>query len=303
MAAVTNTNNLTGLARAMVNHGWLSEDDAEGVWKRASQSGDSFVTELIKGRRFKSVQVAEFAAASDGFPYLDLYAMDHESLPQGLLDPKLVQKRRVLALYQRGNKLYVATSDPTHLQALDEVKFQTGQAVEPVVVEDDKLGKLIEKMGEANDNTMAVLNAEDLNLDFADEESAAAQQDTGGIEIDDAPVVRYLQKIMLDAINIGASDIHFEPYEKFYRIRYRRDGILSEIAQPPMAIKDKVASRIKVLSRLDISEKRVPHDGGAVEEPSLRFPGQHRAHAVWRKDRHAYSRSYQRAVGDRGAGV
>jgi type IV pilus assembly protein PilB len=262
MAAVTNTNNLTGLARAMVNHGWLSEDDAEGVWKRASQSGESFVTELIKGKRFKADQVAEFAAISFGYPFLDLNAMDAENLPQGVLDPKLVQKRRVIALYQRGNKLYVATSDPTHLQALDELKFQTGQAVEPVVVEDDKLGKLIPKAGEADDNTMAVLNAEDLNLDFADEEStAAAQQDTGGIEIDDAPVVRYLQKIMLDAINQGASDIHFEPYEKYYRIRYRRDGILSEVAQPPMAIKDKVASRIKVLSRLDISEKRVPQDG------------------------------------------
>ncbi|MDP1644755.1 MAG: type IV-A pilus assembly ATPase PilB [Thiobacillus sp.] len=261
MAALTNTNNLTGLARAMVNHGWLSEDDAEGVWKRASQSGDSFVTELIKGRRFKADQVAEFAAISFGFPFLDLNAIDAENLPQGVLDPKLVQKRRVIALYQRGNKLYVATSDPTHLQALDEVKFQTGQTVEPVVVEDDKLGKLIQKAGEADDNTMAVLNAEDINLDFADEESAAAQKDTGGIEIDDAPVVRYLQKIMLDAINLGASDIHFEPYEKYYRIRYRRDGVLSEVAQPPMAIKDKVASRIKVLSRLDISEKRVPQDG------------------------------------------
>jgi len=262
MAAVTNTNNLTGLARAMVNHGWLSEGDAEGVWTRASQSGESFVTELIKGKRFKADQVAEFAAVSFGFPFLDLNAMDAESLPKGLLDSKLVQKRRVLALYQRGNKLYVATSDPTHLQALDEVKFQTGQAVEPVVVEDDKLGKLIQKAAEVDDNTMAVLNAEDLNLDFADEESAAAaQQDTGNIEIDDAPVVRYLQKIMLDAINQGASDIHFEPYEKFYRIRYRRDGVLSEVAQPPMAIKDKVSSRIKVLSRLDISEKRVPQDG------------------------------------------
>jgi len=261
MAAVTNTINLTGLARAMVTHGWLTEDDAEGVWKRASQSGDSFVTELVKGQRFKAAQVAEFAAISFGFPYLDLNAMDAESLPQGLLDPKLVQKRRVVALYQRGNKLYVATSDPTHMQALDEVKFQTGQAVEPVVVEDDKLGKLIAKAGEAAENTMAVMNAEELNLDFADEESAAAQQDTGGIEIDDAPVVRYLQKIMLDAINQGASDIHFEPYEKYYRIRYRRDGILAEVAQPPMAIKDKIASRIKVLSRLDISEKRVPQDG------------------------------------------
>jgi type IV pilus assembly protein PilB len=261
MAAVTNTINLTGLARAMVNHGWLSEDDAEGVWKRAIQSGDSFITELIKGQRFKAAQVAEFAAISFGFPYMDLNAMDAESLPQGLLDPKLVQKRRVVALYQRGNKLYVATSDPTHQQALDEVKFQVGQAVEPVVVEDDKLGKLIQKAGEDDDNTMAVLNAEDLNLDFIDEETQAAQQDTGGIEIDDAPVVRYLQKIMLDAINQGASDIHLEPYEKYYRIRYRRDGILSEVAQPPMAIKDKVASRIKVLSRLDISEKRVPQDG------------------------------------------
>jgi type IV pilus assembly protein PilB len=261
MAAVTNTNNLTGLARAMINHGWLSEEDADGVGKRASQAGDSFVSELIKGKRFKADQIAEFAAISFGYPYLDLSAMDADNLPQGLLDAKLVQKRRVVALYQRGNKLYVATSDPTHLQALDEVKFQTGQAVEPVVVEDDKLSKLIQKVGDAADNTMAVLNAEDLDLDFTDEESAAAQQDSGGIEIDDAPVVRYLQKIMLDAINAGASDIHFEPYEKYYRIRYRRDGILAEVAQPPMAIKDKVASRIKVLSRLDISEKRVPQDG------------------------------------------
>jgi type IV pilus assembly protein PilB len=260
MAAVTNTNNLTGLARAMVNHGWLSEGDAEGVWKRASQSGESFVTELVRGGRYKAGQVAEFAAVSFGFPYLDLNSMDAESLPQGLLDPRLVQKRRVLALYQRGNKLFVATSDPTHLQALDEVKFQTGQAVEPVVVEDDKLGKLIDKAGETAESTLAVLNAEDLNLEFADEESTAVQ-DNGGIDIDDAPVVRYLQKIMLDAINLGASDIHLEPYEKYYRIRYRRDGILSEVAQPPMAIKDKVASRIKVLSRLDISEKRVPQDG------------------------------------------
>jgi type IV pilus assembly protein PilB len=261
MAALTNTLNLTGLARAMVNHGWLSEEDAEGAWKRASQAGESFVTELIRGRRFKADQIAEFASGSFGFPFLDLGAMDAESLPQGLLDPKLVQKHRVLALHQRGNKLYVATSDPTHLQALDEVKFQTGQAVEPVVVEDDKLGKLIEKIGQASESAQAVLNAEDLNLDFIDEEANQAQPDTGGVDIDDAPVVRYLQKIMLDAINAGASDIHFEPYEKYYRIRYRRDGILYEVAQPPMAIKDKVASRIKVLSRLDISEKRVPQDG------------------------------------------
>ena len=261
MAAVSMSNNLTGLARTMVNHDWLKESEAEAVWKRAAESGDSFVTELIKSKRFKADQIAEFASVSFGFPYLDLNAMDVGNLPPNLLDAKLIQKRRVIALFQRGNKLFVATSDPTNLQALDEVKFQTGQAVEPVVVEDDKLGKIIEQLGQATDDTMAVLNAEDLDLDFVDDEAAANQQDTGGIDIDDAPVVRYLQKIMLDAINVGASDIHFEPYEKYYRIRYRRDGILYEVARPPMAIKDKVSSRIKVLSRLDISEKRVPQDG------------------------------------------
>ena len=261
MAAVSLSNNLTGLARTMVNHDWLKESEAETVWKQASEAGESFVTALVRSKRFKADQIAEFASISFGFPYLDLNGMDIANLPPHILDPKLIQKRRVIALFQRGNKLFVATSDPTNLQALDEVKFQTGQAVEPIVVEDDKLGKIIDQLGQAADDTMAVLNAEDLDLDFVDDDQAAAQPDTGGIDIDDAPVVRYLQKIMLDAINCGASDIHFEPYEKFYRIRYRRDGVLYEVARPPMTIKDKVSSRIKVLSRLDISEKRVPQDG------------------------------------------
>lgn len=261
MAAVSISNNLTGLARTMVNHDWLKESEAETVWKQASESGDSFVTALVKSKRFKADQIAEFASVSFGFPYLDLNGIDIANLPPHLLDSKLILKRRVIALFHRGNKLFVATSDPTNLQALDEVKFQTGQAVEPIVVEDDKLGKIIDQFGQAADDTMAVLNAEELDLDFVDDDEAAAQQDTGGIDIDDAPVVRYLQKIMLDAINCGASDIHFEPYEKYYRIRYRRDGVLYEVARPPMTIKDKVSSRIKVLSRLDISEKRVPQDG------------------------------------------
>ena len=261
MAAVSLSNSLTGLARTMVNHDWLKESEAETVWRQASESGESFVTALVKSKRFKADQIAEFASVSFGFPYLDLNGIDVTNLPPHLLDSKLIQKRRVIALFQRGNKLFVATSDPTNLQALDEVKFQTGQAVEPIVVEDDKLGKIIDQLGQAADDTMAVLNAEELDLDFVDDDEAAAQQDTSGIDIDDAPVVRYLQKIMLDAINTGASDIHFEPYEKYYRIRYRRDGVLYEVARPPMTIKDKVSSRIKVLSRLDISEKRVPQDG------------------------------------------
>ncbi|KAB2312537.1 type IV-A pilus assembly ATPase PilB [Betaproteobacteria bacterium SCN2] len=263
MAAVTNPTHspLTGLARTLVAQGLLSEPDAESIWSKASSSGESFVTELLKGRRFRAIQIAEFAASAFGYPLFDLNAVDPESLPQGVVDAKLAQKRRMVALYKRGNKLFVGTSDPTNLQALDEIKFQTGLTVEPVVVEDDKLGRLVDKVADAADNTMAVLQAEDLNLEFADEEAADSTETTGGIEIDDAPVVRYLQKIMLDAINTGASDIHFEPYEKFYRIRYRRDGVLYEVAQPPLAIKEKIASRIKVISRLDISEKRIPQDG------------------------------------------
>ena len=263
MAAVTNPTHspLTGLARTLVAQGLLSEPDAESIWSKASSSGESFVTELLKGRRFRAIQIAEFAASAFGYPLFDLNAVDPESLPQGVVDAKLAQKRRMVALYKRGNKLFVGTSDPTNLLALDEIKFQTGLTVEPVVVEDDKLGRLVDKVADAADNTMAVLQAEDLNLEFADEEAADSAETTGGIEIDDAPVVRYLQKIMLDAINTGASDIHFEPYEKFYRIRYRRDGVLYEVAQPPLAIKEKIASRIKVISRLDISEKRIPQDG------------------------------------------
>ncbi len=264
MAAVTNTTHspLTGLARTLVSQGLLSEPDAESIWGKAAGSGDSFVTELLKGRGFKAIQIAEFAASAFGYPLFDLGAVDPESLPQGVLDPKLAQKRRMVALYKRGNKLFVGTSDPTNLQALDEVKFQTGLTVEPVVVEDDKLGKLVDKVADAADNTMSVLDTEDLNLEFADDAAAAeSSEGAGGVEIDDAPVVRYLQKIMLDAINTGASDIHLEPYEKFYRIRYRRDGVLYEVAQPPLAIKEKIASRIKVISRLDISEKRIPQDG------------------------------------------
>lgn len=263
MAAVTQSTQspLTGLAKTLVTQGWLSETEAETIWGKASASGEGFVAELVRAGRYKPRQVAELAAATFGYPMMDLDAIDPDALPVGILDTKLSQKRRIVALYKRGNKLFVGTSDPTNLQALDEVKFQTGLTAEPLVVEDDKLAKLIDKATDIADNTMAVLNAEDLNLEFTDEETAAEPADTGGIDIDDAPVVRYLQKIMLDAINTGASDIHLEPYEKFYRIRYRRDGILYEVAQPPLAIKDKVASRIKVLARMDIAEKRVPQDG------------------------------------------
>jgi type IV pilus assembly protein PilB len=260
MAAAFSTN-LTGLARSLVQKEWLPEADAEAIQTQANASGVGFVTQLIQSKKYSALQVAEFAAQSFGFPLLDLKAVDTEQLPKDVLDLKLVQKRRILALHQRGTRLFVAISDPTNLQALDDVKFQTSLTVEPIVVEDDKLGALLDKFIESSDTSLKSLDAEDLNLDFVDDDAARKSDEAAAAEVDDAPVVRYLQKIMLDAINGGVSDIHFEPYEKNYRIRYRTDGVLYEAAQPPLAIKEKIASRIKVISKLDISEKRVPQDG------------------------------------------
>lgn len=252
---------LTGLARALVSQQWLTEEEAEALMKHAKSGNESFVTQVINTKKIKALKLAEFAATQFGFPYFDLNAIDPEVIPKKILDPKLIHHRRVVALYQRGNRLSVAVSDPTNLQAIDEIKFQTNQAVDIIVVEDDKLGKLITQIGESENNTLASIDTEDLDLDFTDDEALAKANEAETPDIDDAPVVRYLQKILLDAINDGVSDIHFEPYEKFYRIRYRLDGILREVAQPPLAIKDKLSSRIKVISKLDISEKRVPQDG------------------------------------------
>lgn len=261
MSATSSPILLTGLARALVSQQWLTEEEAEALMKHAKNNNESFVTQVLNTKKIKALKLAEFAATQFGFPYFDLNAIDPEVIPKKALDIKLIQHRRVVALYQRGNRLSVAVSDPTNLQAIDEIKFQTNQAVDIIVVEDDKLGKLITQISESENNTLANLDTEDLDLDFTDDDAVAKANEAESADIDDAPVVRYLQKILLDAINDGVSDIHFEPYEKFYRIRYRLDGVLREIAQPPLAIKDKLSSRIKVISKLDISEKRVPQDG------------------------------------------
>jgi type IV pilus assembly protein PilB len=262
MASNPNPIILTGLARALVSQQWLTNDEAEAIMKEAKASNEQFVTQLLKSKKTTPIKLAEFAAVQFGFPYFDLNAIDPEVLPSKLLDSKLMQGRRVAALYQRGTKLAVGLSDPTNLQAIDDIKFQTSLTVEVIVVEDDKLGNLITQLSESANNTIANLAGDDeFELDVADDATQNAKNNEEAQEVDDAPIVRYLQKILLDAINDGVSDIHFEPYEKYYRIRYRLDGILREIAQPPLAIKDKLSSRIKVISKLDISEKRVPQDG------------------------------------------
>jgi len=260
MATHVATRNISGLARALAQQGVMSEHDAETLQSQAQTAGVTFVEQLLSGKRMTAQQLALFGSRAFGIPLLDLNSFDLEQLDKTYFDPKIAQTRRVLPLYKRGNRLYVATSDPANLQALEEVRFRTNLPVEPVVVEDDKLGQAIVKVVESNGTSLEELASLE-DIEVALEEGNAQETAVDDSEVEDAPVVKYIQKIMLDAISAGASDIHFEPYEKFFRVRYRIDGVLMEIAQPPLAIKDKVASRIKVISKLDIAERRVPQDG------------------------------------------
>ncbi len=262
MAAATISTALSGLARTLVQQGRLQEADAEAIQTQANGAGIAFVTQLIQTRKLAAQDVADFASQTFGYPLLDLAAVDADHIPRDLLPPKLMQERRALGLFKRGTRIFVAMSDPTNLQALDDIKFQTGMIVDPIVVEDDKLGKLLDKVSESASEKLDELVGEDVDMDLLEDEGAGGdKKEEAAVEIDDAPVVKYIQKVLLDAINAGVSDIHFEPFEKFYRIRYRLDGVLYEAGKPPLAIKDKIASRIKVISKLDISEKRVPQDG------------------------------------------
>ncbi|WP_028310515.1 MULTISPECIES: type IV-A pilus assembly ATPase PilB [Derxia] len=250
-----------GLARVLVQAGKLSPEQSSALLKKAAANNTPFIDELLAARALTPYEVALFCASTFGHPLMDLAAVDIGGLPLDTIDPKLSITLRALALRKRGNRLLVAVADPTNLQALDQIKFQTQMLVEPVVVEADKLTRVISQLAKSTEAKLNEMAGQDLSLELDDaitEEPAAQSADS---EIDDAPVVRFLQKVMLDAINMGASDLHFEPYEKFYRIRFRVDGVLQEISQPPLVIKEKLAARIKVISKLDISEKRVPQDG------------------------------------------
>ncbi len=250
---------LSGLARAMVQQQLLRLDQALAIQKKADAAKLKFIDEMVVAGDFPAVKLARFASETFGLPLMDLSSLDPAALPTGLIDDKLMSDSRIVPVAKRGNRLSVLLSDPTDLQAIDRVKFQAQAAVDPIVVEHDKLMRLIERLSQSAGQQLSQLVDESFDVEFAAEESTTAIDDSA--EVDDAPIVRYLQKVLMDAIHLGASDIHFEPYEKYYRIRFRVDGELREISQPPLAIKDKLASRIKVISRLDISEKRVPQDG------------------------------------------
>jgi type IV pilus assembly protein PilB len=250
---------LSGLARAMVQQQLLRLDQAMAIQKKADGAKLKFIDEMVVAGDFPAVKLARFASETFGLPLMDLSSLDPSALPTGLIDDKLMSDSRIVPVAKRGNRLSVLLSDPTDLQAIDRVKFQAQAAVDPIVVEHDKLMRLIERLSQSAGQQLSQLVDESFDVEFAAEESTTTIDDSA--EVDDAPIVRYLQKVLMDAIHIGASDIHFEPYEKYYRIRFRVDGELREISQPPLAIKDKLSSRIKVISRLDISEKRVPQDG------------------------------------------
>jgi len=252
---------MSGLARALVQHGRLPENVAEELTTQARNHGSGFIEQLVTSRKMSTLEVAEFASRTFGLPLLDLEALDTGGLPLDLVDKKLMRERRVLPLRKRGNRLAVAVSDPSNTQVLDEVKFQTSMSIDAIVVEDDKLRAVLARVLERAETSLRQLIDEDLSVEFTDDETQKAAIDAAASEVDDAPVVKFIQKVMLDAISDGASDIHFEPYERFYRIRFRIDGELREITQPPLVLREKIASRLKVISKLDISEKRVPQDG------------------------------------------
>jgi type IV pilus assembly protein PilB len=261
MAAPPQNSSLSGLARALVQAGRLKESEAEELTQQAATAKLPLIEQIIISKKATAIEIARFAAETFGYPLFDLSTFDEALVPKDAIDRKLIATHNVIPLNKRGNRLSVAVADPTNLRALDEIRFQTGLTVDPIVVEHSKLQPLVSKLSESAADSLKNLTDDDINLDFLDEEAAGKADDALGQEIDDAPVVKFIQKMLLDAINDGASDIHFEPYEKYYRIRVRVDGILREVATPPLAIKEKIASRIKVISRLNIAEKRVPQDG------------------------------------------
>lgn len=261
MAVTQNRVPLTGLARKLVNDGLLDEQSAAHAFQSALSSKTPFVKYLIEHKLADARVVAQAASQEFGVPLVDIEALEIESEVVKLVSEELIQRHHALPIFKRGNRVYIGVSDPTNLQALDEIKFHIGANTEAVLVEENKLAKAIEKALAAADNSLG--DMEESDFEDLDGLEVGAQQEAApdSSDIDDAPVVRFVNKVLLDAIKRGASDLHFEPYEKFYRVRFRIDGMLAEIAKPPIALAGKMAARIKVMSRLDVSERRVPQDG------------------------------------------
>lgn len=251
----------SGLTRCLIEKGLLTENDAQIHSQEAKKNQIPLIRYLVTHQLINSKALASQASQEFGIPFLDLDAIDFRRLPINLVSEKLIRKYHVLPLFARGKTLFVAVSDPTDFHALDDIKFHSRLNPEAILVEEDKLAKAIEASLEAADTSMADMLDEDLdNLEITGGEEDTTKAEVNS-DIDDAPIVRYVNKILLDSIKQGVSDIHMEPYEKTFRIRYRSDGILRQVASPPPSIASRLVSRIKVMSKMDIAERRVPQDG------------------------------------------
>ncbi|WP_030130372.1 type IV-A pilus assembly ATPase PilB [Pseudomonas sp. QTF5] len=252
---------LSGLAKQLVLAELITDQSAQQAYQQAQRNRISLVSYLVQNKLLKSWQVAEVASEHFGMALLDLNCLDKDTQPRGLVSEKLIRQHHALPLWRRGNKLFVGISDPTNHQAINDIQFSTGLSTEAILVEEDKLSDAIEKF--FDNQSTGLEDMADVDLDGVDIESVDEQKQDpiAGQDADDAPVVRFVHKMLLDAIKSGSSDLHFEPYEKIYRVRMRTDGMLREVARPPTQLANRIASRLKVMASLDISERRKPQDG------------------------------------------
>ncbi|WP_343636429.1 type IV-A pilus assembly ATPase PilB [Roseateles sp.] len=252
---------LSGVARVLVHAGKLKPQAAEDLVKLAREKKTSFVNAVIGSGGVSPTDLAHTLSHALALPLLDLSAVDAHKLPQNIIDAKLAAQYQVVVLARRGNRLFIGGADPTEQEVVERIKFATQLTPEWIIVEHDKLVKLLGISAASASEALEAISGEDFDFDIAEDDAPPPEETQDITDVEDAPVVRFLQKMLVDAINMRASDLHFEPFEYHYRVRFRVDGELREITQPPIAIKDKLASRIKVISRLDISEKRIPQDG------------------------------------------
>ena len=257
---------LTGISRQLVSHGLMNQELAQDALQKALKKRTALVPYLVENNLVKAADIAYVAGNDFGFPVIDISAVDLQNDLLKLVGLGPIKKHHIMPLWRRDRKLFVATADPTNLQALDEIKFATSSQVDLVVAEYDKILKTIDVATDQLDTTMSSMSGTDDDEEFGDMDNLSTMSDSSEEEedeadVEDAPVVRFVNKVLVDAIKKGASDLHFEPYEKIYRVRFRIDGMLEEIAKPPTVLSNKIAARIKVMSRLDVSERRVPQDG------------------------------------------
>ena len=261
MVATASQTNLAGLPRRLVQDGIVSEEQLQEASEAAKKERLSLIAYLVSEDLVNARAVAVAASHEFGVPLLDLDAVEIDLDVVRAVDQKLITKHRVLPLVKRGQRIFLGIADPTNLQAIDDIKFATSLRVDPVVVEQDKLEERVNKAIDAVDTSMGGLEDDDFDLENLDVGGAEQEDEIQNDDIEDAPVVRFVNKVLLDAIKRGASDVHFEPYEKVFRVRTRLDGVLSEVATPPVILANKVCARLKVMSRMDIAERRVPQDG------------------------------------------